>query len=430
MFFFYFSLFFFFDLNFGGIDRSWFLLGSFSAQYWHVDSTYPTIVYAEPSNTLPYKLHHSRPARSSTGRRVSLSSSSSSNVDEDDDDNEPALDISTSSPSPLTWPEHNQSPSTSTRRTRISTTSTPPPPPPPPPPTTGTTDVISTSTPVEHEHQHLHHVHQHLNHHDQYNPAHLLRDRTLDVSTDNGRGVGSWQESLNRQRETDARQIESRLMDSLHHQHNGSHHHGGAAAEAGSIDVARFSHFLHSALTRTRIGYHSASSSVSSAVAAAAGTANNGYNGYNNSAYYTTTYSSPAAASPSSSSTNQSSSNHSRFSIDAHWLNSTTKWWEILFLLLFGNTRKWDIVVLVLGWGESEDKWNVSVSLLVELSHAVGSCRRRNVARNLVTEASCRLMPLFTLFPSFSYLVELASDIFSCYQLFGFDSFSILFFFF
>ncbi|XP_045028405.1 uncharacterized protein LOC116921353 isoform X4 [Daphnia magna] len=106
--------------------------------------------------------------------------------------------------------------------------------------------------------------------------------------------VGSWQETLNRQRETDARQIETRLMDSVHHQH-----HHGAAAEAGSIDVARFSHFLESALTRTRIGYHSSSSSVSSIHAASAAAA--GYvAGSHNSSYYTTTSSNTSAVNGSS----------------------------------------------------------------------------------------------------------------------------------
>ena len=118
------------------------------------------------------------------------------------------------------------------------------------------TKVISTGTiPIEHEHK------RHL-----LRPVHLLRDRTFDDDDDDDDGAasGSWQESLNRQRETDARQIESRLMDSQaigwHLPHNQSHPASGGmghvAAEAGSIDVARFSHFLHSALTRTRIGYH------------------------------------------------------------------------------------------------------------------------------------------------------------------------------
>ncbi|XP_046458026.1 uncharacterized protein LOC124204848 isoform X3 [Daphnia pulex] len=118
--------------------------------------------------------------------------------------------------------------------------------------------------------------------------------------------VASWQDSLNRQRETDGRQIESRLMDSVHH-----HHHHGTAAEAGSIDVARFSHFLQSALTRTRIGYHSSSSSVSSihaasAAAAASGSVAAGASGIvsNGSASYYSTSSS------SSFNTSATSSNH------------------------------------------------------------------------------------------------------------------------
>lgn len=126
-------------------------------------------------------------------------------------------------------------------------------------------------------------------------PVDLVRDRRLDADDD--AALGSWQESLNRQRETDGRQIESRLMDDFHPQHHhnksGGHQHGlGAAAEAGSIDVARFSHFSHSALTRTRIGYHSAPWSVSSPVPTTAGTLSSNH---------------------TSSSTNQSSSNHSRF---------------------------------------------------------------------------------------------------------------------
>ncbi|XP_046647476.1 uncharacterized protein LOC124337507 isoform X3 [Daphnia pulicaria] len=115
--------------------------------------------------------------------------------------------------------------------------------------------------------------------------------------------VASWHDSLNRQRETDGRQIESRLMDSVHH-----HHHHGTAAEAGSIDVARFSHFLQSALTRTRIGYHSSSSSVSSihaasAAAAASGSVAAGAIGNGSASYYST-------SSSSSFNTSVTSSNH------------------------------------------------------------------------------------------------------------------------
>lgn len=142
-------------------------------------------------------------------------------------------------------------------------------------------DVISTST--EHEH---------------FGTSHPSVGFIGEPSASLRVAAGSWQETLNRQRETDGRQIESRLMDSVHHQH-----HHGAAAEAGSIDVARFSHFLQSALTRTRIGYHSSSSSVSSIHAASAAAGNSA--GNHNASYYTTTSSNTSGI--------DASSNYSRF---------------------------------------------------------------------------------------------------------------------
>jgi hypothetical protein len=206
--------------------------------------------------------------------------------DDNEDDNELSLELDT----------------TPTTTNIITTTTTIPPPSVPLFPTF--THVISTSTPsTPHEHHLVGTVPSPVP------TAHhllLLREPT---SLDDA-AAGSWQESLNRQRETDARQIESRLMDSVHH-----HHHHGTAAEAGSIDVARFSHFLQSALTRTRIGYHSSSSSVSSihaASAAAAGNVASG-GGVSNNNGSTSYYSTSSSSYNTSGSANASSSNHSRF---------------------------------------------------------------------------------------------------------------------
>lgn len=233
-------------------------------------------------------------------------------IDDDDDEdhhNELTLDLDTT---PTTTS------ATTTPNIITTTVTTVPPPGPAPsilPPTFS--DVISTSTPsTTHEHRLVGTVqpsvpvpvspatiaHHHL----------VLRDETTssidDAAVD---AAGSWQDSLKRQRETDARQIESRLMDSIHH-----HHHHGTASEAGSIDVARFSHFLESALTRTRIGYHSSSSSVSSihaASAAAAAAAANVANNHNNNSSSSTSYYSTSSSYNTSGSSNASSSNHSRF---------------------------------------------------------------------------------------------------------------------
>ncbi|XP_057379779.2 uncharacterized protein LOC130702135 isoform X1 [Daphnia carinata] len=175
-----------------------------------------------------------------------LTPPTSSSTSVDDEHNELALDTTNTLP-------------TTTTITTTTTTALP------------YSDVISTSTNPEHEHIGT-----------SPTPVRLVDEPSASPRV----AVGSWQETLNRQRETDARQIESRLMDSVHHQH-----HHGAAAEAGSIDVARFSHFLESALTRTRIGYHSSTSSVSSIHAASAA----GNVAANNSSYYTTTSSNTSA---------------------------------------------------------------------------------------------------------------------------------------
>ena len=218
------------------------------------------------------------------------------NDDDDEDHNELTLELDT----PTT------SASTTTNVITTTTVTTVPLPGPAPSILPTFSDVISTSTPsTTHEHHLVGTVrpsvplspatiaHHHL----------VLRDETTssidDAAVD---AAGSWQDSLKRQRETDARQIESRLMDSIHH-----HHHHGTASEAGSIDVARFSHFLESALTRTRIGYHSSSSSVSS-IHAAAAAGNVANNNSSSTSYYST-----SSSYNTSGSSNASSSNHSRF---------------------------------------------------------------------------------------------------------------------
>ncbi|XP_046647474.1 uncharacterized protein LOC124337507 isoform X1 [Daphnia pulicaria] len=214
----------------------------------------------------------------------SSSPSSTSSVD-DEDDNELALDTTTSTTNSL-----------------ITTTD-------PPSLLPTSTDVISTSTPPITTTTHEHHLvgTTSTTTSTTVTPvptAHHLLLRETTSSLDRADDVAaSWHDSLNRQRETDGRQIESRLMDSVHH-----HHHHGTAAEAGSIDVARFSHFLQSALTRTRIGYHSSSSSVSSihaasAAAAASGSVAAGAIGNGSASYYST-------SSSSSFNTSVTSSNH------------------------------------------------------------------------------------------------------------------------
>lgn len=182
-----------------------------------------------------------------------------------DDDNKPALLLDT--PSTITTRYHQPVTTNATSNTSNKVNST-------------------STTPFQHEH-HL----ATTTTSSSSSSTDRLDDGMLD---DDPAASGTWQESLIRQRETDSRQIESRLMDTgLHHHHQ---QQGAAAAEAGSIDVARFSHFLQSALTRTRIGYHSAASGA---------TGNNNNNGSASS--YT------ASPSYAVSGSNLSTTNHSRF---------------------------------------------------------------------------------------------------------------------